>query len=451
MKKYSAGLVIFALILAAMLVLLISAFKPINSLIKPPKVEGENLDIQTAFEKYASDDYLLKQPIKGDYRSAYTFIDLDGDDDNEVIVFYSFKSEIDIVRMNVLDKVDGEWESIADFKSLHNQIQEIEFADLNGDKYKEIIVGWATYQDDYSKLLSVYRISDESGEVSIESVFDDSYSLFRVMDIDCDGKNDILNLKYFATGNSAEYIAAFLSYDNDAVVEKGSTVLDRSISSVTAVASDYNDKSSLRRIYIDGYKVDSGMATDCFSWNKENNEFQRYLIDGMTVSAVTSRTTSVMCDDINSDGIVEMPVEEFLPASNVISSERTTVQSQSLTRWVQLVDDTAQTIEYHLINSAASYSLLFDEKWLGKITVENDTETGVLTFHELKNENGEFIMGEPYFSIKTVSQEETVSYFTSNYDYLDNNKNHYYYYRIFSAGKEFGITSKKIEKSLIMG
>ncbi len=451
MKKYSAGLVAVALILAVMLVMLVSAFKPINSLIKPPKVEGENLDIQVAFEKYAGNNYLLKQPIKGDYRSAYTFIDLDGDDDNEVIVFYSDTSEIDIVRMNVLDKVNDEWESIADFKSLHNQIQEIEFADLNGDKYKEIIVGWATYQDDYSKLMSVYKISSVSDEVSIESVFDDSYSLFRVIDIDCDGKKDILNLKYFATGNSAEYRAAYLSYETNGIIEKGSTVLDRSISSVTAVTSDYTKDSNIRRIYIDGYKVDSGMATDCFSWDGENNEFRRYLIDGMTVSAVTSRSTSVMSADINSDGVIEMPTEEFLPGSNIISAERTQSLPQSLTKWVQLQGERAETIEYHLINSAGSYSFVFDKDWLGKITVENNTESGILTFCELKNENNQLVMGTPYFSIKAVPQDESVSYFTSNYDYLDSGNSLYYYYRIFNAGDDFGITRKIIEKSMIMG
>lgn len=451
MKKYSAGLVAVALILAVMLVMLVSAFKPINSLIKPPKVEGENLDIQVAFEKYAGNNYLLKQPIKGDYRSAYTFIDLDGDDDNEVIVFYSDTSEIDIVRMNVLDKVNDEWESIADFKSLHNQIQEIEFADLNGDKYKEIIVGWATYQDDYSKLMSVYKISSVSDEVSIESVFDDSYSLFRVIDIDCDGKKDILNLKYFATGNSAEYRAAYLSYETNGIIEKGSTVLDRSISSVTAVTSDYTKDSNIRRIYIDGYKVDSGMATDCFSWDGENNEFRRYLIDGMTVSAVTSRSTSVMSADINSDGVIEMPTEEFLPGSNIISTERTQSLPQSLTKWVQLQGERAETIEYHLINSAGSYSFVFDKDWLGKITVENNTESGILTFCELKNENNQLVMGTPYFSIKAVPQDESVSYFTSNYDYLDSGNSLYYYYRIFNAGDDFGITRKIIEKSMIMG
>lgn len=453
MKKYSATLVVVALILAVMLFILISEFKPINSLIRPPKVEGENLEIQTAFELYTGNNYLLKQPISGNYRSAYTFIDLDGDEDDEVIVFYSDKDEIDIVRMNVLDKINGQWQSIADFESLHNEIMEIEFADLDGDSTKEIIVGWATYQDDYSKLMSVYTITgDNSGSVSIHSVFDDSYSQFRVMDIDCDGNNDILNLKYIATGNATEYKVSFLSYGSQGIREKGNTILDRSISSVTAIANDYIKDDNTRRIYVDGYKIDSGMATDCFSWNNDKNDFERYMIDNMTVSALTSRTGSVICADIDSDGIVEVPIEEFLPASEVTSIEKSVTQAQSLFKWVKLTDTSTKATQYRIINQSLGYSLIFDESWIGTYTVKNDIENGALTFYLLKETDSELRRSHECFSIKCVPLDEEVSYFSSGYDFLFSSEGgKSFYYRISDFGEEMGITDKIIKNSIVVG
>lgn len=452
MKKYFAAFVVASIVLAIMLAVLVSAFKPINSLIKPPKVEGENFEIQTAFEKYTGNRYLLKQPISGDYRSAYTFIDLDSDGDDEVIVFYSGRDEIDIVKMNVLDKVDNQWQSIADFQSLHNQIMEIEFADLDGDSFKEIIVGWATYQDDFSKLMSIYKIAGDSNGVSIKSVFDDSYSQFRVIDIDCDGKNDILNLKYIATGNAAEYKASFLSYGDDGIFEKGNTTLDKSISSVTSVTSDFDDENEIRRIYVDGYKVDSGMATDCFSWNDETNDFQRYMIDNMTISALSSRTSSVLCSDIDFDGVVEVPVEEFLPASVVISVEKSLSLSQSLIKWVKLTENTASTVEYQIMNSSMGYNFVFDEDWIDTLTVKNDLENGILTFYILDDVDGELTMTESCFAIKSVQQDEAVSYFTSNYDYLfSSDSGRDFYVRIFDIGREMGITNRKIKTSIVTG
>lgn len=453
MKKYSVGLVFTAVILAVALFFLVSEFKPINSLMKPPKVEGENLAIQLAFEESVGDNYLLKQPLKGDYRSAYTFIDLDGDNDDEVIVFYSGKEAIDIVRMNVLDVIDGEWQSIADFESLHNQIQEIKFADLNGDKLKEIIVGWATYQDDYSKLLSVYKIALKGDGVTIKPVFDDSYSHFEIVDIDSDGKKDILSLKRVSVPNTSEseYRATFLSYTKKGIAEFASIPLDGSIASVTSVTSDFNEETSLRRIYIDGYKVDSGMATDCFYWNKNGNCFEKITYGGVSLAAITSRSSGVLCSDINSDGFIEIPVEEYLPASSVIAAERNNNIGQSVIRWVQIGDGYLNTAEYRIMNSVSGYSFVFDSNWVGKITVENDLSEGVMTFCELRNENGQLVCGSPYFSIKTITDENNISYFSTDYDYLLRNKGQYYYCRIFDKGESFGITYKNIKNSMIMG
>lgn len=453
MKKYSAILVSVAVMLAAALFFLVSEFKPINSLMRPPKVEGDNLAIQLAFEETVGGNYLLKQPIKGDYRSAYTFIDLDGDDDDEVIVFYSGQDAIDIVRMNVLDVINGAWHSIADFESLHNQIQEVKFADLNGDRLKEIIVGWATYQDDYSKLLSVYKINQVGNGFSIKPVFDDSYSHFEIIDIDSDGKKDILSLKRMAVPNTpeSEYRASFLSYTKKGINEIAGIALDRSIASVTSVTADFNKETLLRRIYVDGYKVDSGMATDCFYWNKKDSCFEKITYGGVSLTAITSRSIGVFCTDINFDGFIEIPIEEILPASSVETAERITDSGQSIIKWAQIGDGILNTVEYRIMNSSAGYSFSFDKEWLGKITVENDVVEGIITFCELKNINGQFERGAPYFSIKTVTDDSMISYFTTDYDYLLNNKGQYYYCRIFDAGEKFGITYKKIKNRMIMG
>ena len=452
MKKYSVGLITVAVLLAVALFVLASEFKPINSLMRPPKVEGENLSIQLAFEENVGDNYLLKQPIKGDYRSAYTFIDLDGDNDNEVIVFYSSQEAIDIVRMNVLDIIDGRWKSVADFESIHNQIQEVKFADLNGDKLKEIIVGWTTYQDDYSKLLSVYKINRAKEGVSIKPVFDDSYSQFEIIDINSDGNKDILSLKRVAVPNTpeTEYRASFLSYTKGQIAEIAGIPLDKSIASVTSVTSDFNEETSLRRIYVDGYKVDSGMATDCFYWDKSKNAFEKITYGGVSLSAITSRSAGVFCSDINSDGFIEIPVEEYLPASSVVTAERSVDIGQSIIKWVQIGAGYLNTVEYRLMNSSSGYSIKLDEDWIGKVTVINDTVEGVLTFCKLKNDNGQLECGDAVFSIKSTSDDGMVSYF-SDYDYLTKNKGQYYFCRIYDEVEGFEVTYKEIKNSMIMG
>ena len=176
MRKYAVAVLIVSLFALLGFAFIGTYFQPVDSLIRPPQAEGENLAIQLAFSEAAGDDFILKQPLNGNYRNAYTFIDLTGDNNDEVIVFYSKSNDLGIVRMNVLDKKDDKWVSIADFQSAHSDIHEIEFADLNGDNTKEIIVGWTVLGESYSKLITVYQITDSENNINIKTVYNDYYS-----------------------------------------------------------------------------------------------------------------------------------------------------------------------------------------------------------------------------------------------------------------------------------
>lgn len=458
MKKYAIAVILVSLIALLGFAFISTNFRPIDSLIRPPQAEGENYSIQLAFKEAVGDDCLLKQPVSGNYRSAYTFIDLTGDKENEVIVFYSKSNDLGIVRMNVLDKTDGEWKSIADFQSVHNDIQEIDFADLNGDGTKEIIVGWTVFGESYSKLITVYHIGGEEGNIVIEPVYGDYYSMFIISDIDCDGYDDILSLKYATAGNTAEYTATLLSYDKNGISERGSFVLDNSISSVAAVNFDFLESENIKRIFVDGYKIDGGMTTECFLWKETENNFDRYTVAGTTVGALSSRTSSVLCRDINSDGIIEVPTEEFLPNISdtdnaAVSTVRNNYLGQSLINWVDVSEDTAEAVESHIIMSQYGYNFKFSEKWLGNVSVINDPQKGVLTFWSVDMQNGIPVRDRKLFSIMTLTDIdlETIGEISFSYSQITQLKGKFYYSRIFDAGVEYGITKKEIKERIIAG
>lgn len=457
MKKYAILVIIVSIIAVFGFILISTYFQPLDSLMRPPQVEGENLSIQLAFEESVGKDYLLKQPISGSYRSAYTFIDLSGNKDNEVIVFYSNSSDLGIVRMNVLSKSDGKWSSIADFQSAHSDIQEIEFADLNGDGTKEIIVGWTVFGESYSKLIMIYHISDSNDKIIIEPVYGNYYSMFKVADVDSDGNEDILSLKYVTAGNVAEYNMSLLTYGDDGIVERGAFSLDNSISSVAAVNFDYLKSEKIRRIFIDGHKGDGGMTTDCFSWNETKNNFERYLVSGMNVSALSSRSSTVVCSDINADGIIEVPTEEFLPNISDISLTTNIARNgnlgQSLINWVAVNKSSVKNIERHIVMFQYGYSFKFDEKWLDNISVVNDTQKGILTFWSVKKYKDEFVKDKKLFSVMTITELdfETIGEISFLYSRIAQLKGKLYYSRIFDEGLEYGITKKEIRQRIIVG
>lgn len=458
MKKYAVFVILVSLIALFGFAFISTHFQPVDSLIRPPQAEGENYSIQLAFKEAVGEDCLLKQPISGNYRSAYTFIDLTGDRNDEVIVFYSKSDELGIVRMNVLDKTDGGWVSIADFQSVHNDIQEIDFADLNGDGTKEIIVGWTVSGDSYSKLITVYHICNDNDKTVIEPIYGDYYSAFKVSDIDCDGRNDILSLKYSTAGDAAEYTATLLSYGINGISERGSFALDNSISSVAAVNFDFIDNENIKRIYVDGYKFDGGMITDCFLWKETDENFKRYNVAGTTVGAISSRTSSVLCRDINSDGVIEVPTEEFLPnisadSDETLSAVRNGYLGQSIISWVTVSENAATPVERHLIMSQYGYSFKFSEKWLGGVSVINDPQKGVLTFWSVDFIDGVPVRNRKLFSIMTLTDIdlETIGEISFSYSQITQLKGRFYYSRIFDAGVEYGITKKEIKQRIIAG
>ena len=449
MKKYAIGLILLSILALIGCVSITTVFEPLDTLMKPPKVDGENLSIQLAFEENVGENYLLKQPISGSYRSAYSFVDISGDGENEAVVFYSMSNDLGIVRMNVLDKIDGVWKSVADFASVYNDIQEIAFSDLNGDGRKEIIVGWITLPESYSKLLSVYEIK-VGADIEIDAIYSGNYSMFKVADIDSDGNHDILSLNQTHVGDSPEYTAYILKYGKGKISKTSEFSIDKSFSSLAVINFDSNTSNSDKKIYIDGYNAEGTLATDCIRWNNENKAFERCFIDGVSVSLLSSRSSKVLSKDINSDGIIEIPTEKHLVYLN---RDDYTDRSMNFINWVNVDQRNLNQVAQHLIFTqyGFSYNLLSD--LYGKVCVENNSEKGVLTFYSLINENDVFIKDKKLFSIAVKSEIdlESISELPFHYTEISYIKGRFYFCRLYEAGQELGITYKDVKNRIIAG
>lgn len=448
MKKYSLGFIVFSITALLVIILCVTAFKPIDSLMTPPKLEGENLNIQLAFENSVESGYKLKSPINGDYRSAYISKDLNGDGQDEVIVFYSAASAVDIIRMNVLNKDNGTWCSVADFESSHSEIHQVDFADIDGDGSKELLVGWAVYQNNLSRQLNVYKVSTIENN-AIVSVFDSRYSEFEVCDIDCNGTQDILIFDTDIVRSESSYSARFLTYENKKFIVKNRLSLDSSISSVAAIKTEYESEDNVLYIYVDGYKVDSGIITDVFYYDSSNKNFVKLQTNDSYVSALSSRSTNIFCDDINSDEKIEIPFEKTLEKSKVISETSEKAQRQTIVEWVRYENGKLKTVRYELINSKGGFRLNIPKKLVDKITVVNNYTNNTITFYELTTDSeSEKSVGKALFSIKFSDIHNEYEEIGSKYRELAEIGNNELYYCIYENGENFNISKSYIEKML---
>lgn len=452
MRKYILAIIAVFFTAAFALAVAMFEFKPIDSLMKPPKIEGENLQIQLAFEAFAGDGYNLITPLKGEHRSAYTFFDLDGDSNDEAIVFYSKSDENDIVRMNILSSdSEGGWKSLADIDTGHSDVQQVEFADLNGDRIKEIIVGWTVFQSEYTKTMNVYMLTEENKSYTFKSIYNSTYSDFRIFDIDCDAVSDILKIDYVKTMDRTEYKAVYLDFKKEKLTDAAEIKLDMAFSSITSVTSDYSESKNQRRLYIDGLKYESGMITDCIYYDEKSGEFKRERSNFPPLSVWSSRITNIVCKDVNSDGIVEVPKEEEIPESEVLGFTKDIVNRQFIIKWTQLDKNQNKPVLYEILNPTYGYSYRIDEKDANKITVINNLKTGVLTFYSLNFTNGYPERGSALFSVIAVKESDSeANDLDFRYKYLKSAGNYSYFCRIYENGEKSGTTKTTIKNNLIL-
>ena len=158
--------------------------------------------------------------------------------------------------------------------------------------------------------------------------------------------------------------------------------------------------------------------------------------------------------DINGDGIIEVPSEEFLP--NISDDNTTNIGNlgQSLINWVRITEDKAEIVDRHIIMSQYGYRFRFSEKWLGNVSVSNDPQKRILTFWSVENSDGRIVKSKKLFSVMTITEIDldTIGEFSfTTYSQLMQLKDKLYYSRIYDAGVDYGITKKEIKQRIIAG
>ena len=443
MKKYFLAIIV--LILSVFLTILATGFEfqNLESLMKPPMVEGENRKIQLAFENFVGKDYQLVTPLKGIHRAAYNFFDLNGDKDDEVIVFYSKSEENDVIRMNVLDRNnDGTWVSIADIVTEYSDVQQVDFADLNGDNIEEIIVGWTVFQNEYTKTMNVYMLSKKRDTYIFEMVYNSIYYDFITVDINCDNNADLLKIDYIKNIDRSEYVASYLGFKTVEIHEFSSIVLDLSFSSVTSITSDYLKNENRCRVYLDGPKHESGVITDCIYFDNVSCELKKERSGSIPLSTLSSRITNISSRDINNDGIIEIPTEKEMPLGECVTKDGS--KNLLVTEWVQLNSDNTTTVSYSVFNATCCYSYRIPEDMFNEITVKNNLITGEMTFYKINSSYGNVSKGDALFTIIATESSENAEDLDFRYKYLCKKNKYYYFARIFNQGEKTGITKSLI-------
>ena len=315
---------------AAMMILLSAAILSacsfysfsVDSLIRPPKLTGENALIEQAFEKAVNAEVLLISPIAGDYRTAFVPFDVDADGEDETLVFYAKKESPNEAHLHLL-KYDGEtWRSAGDITGNGSEVYSVAFYNFDQQASYEVAVCWTVSDTRRNKTLSLYKLEDvgeapEMIPLSVIQLYD-----YLILDFDSDGQPELMYLMDNSSDPEQPFKVSMIKMDKSDEAFHFICELSLHQSVSLPVQMCYDVRVQRYTLYIDCLNTDGSYMTEIIYYDTENEVFSRMQNEAQAeLSELTVRNTQVYCSDIDNDRLIEVPLQKEWIGSTVLYPE----------------------------------------------------------------------------------------------------------------------------------
>lgn len=341
----------------------------IDTLMAPPKLSLEQEQIYNALTDAAGSSISLKYPKSGKYLSAFIVEDIDGDGGREAVVFYeknSLAAPENTLRINILDSENGKWRSVYDTPADGSEIERVMISRLGENQRINLIIG-SSLINRSEKTATIYSYSDGK----LERTFSDSYSFIDVTDLDRDENNEFLLLKGSANGNPAA--AEAYKLDGEGKYHRYRIELSGGFTEFDSVGyGEFNEEHT--GLYIDAVSAAGFIQTDIICMNE--NGLNKIFSDPEE-SAATLRPSGCSSYDVDSDGVIEIPMQKVAPGYEDAAEG----EQLRLTEWMTVRESgklKSKYISYYSIGDG--YVFIFPEKWRNKVTVRRDAINDEIVF-----------------------------------------------------------------------
>lgn len=384
----------------------------VDKLMRPPKLNGESSYLQQAFEEAVgkSETRVMKTPISGDNRSSYLLYDLDGDGLQEALVFYCDPNVSEYANAFFLKLVDGKWTPVSTVKGTGDEIYEVGFADINGDKKFEIIISWTTFGDAGIVLPDIGAVNKRVSSVysydgsSVTLIHSEPFSEMLVSDLDNDNSDELFFVNIDFSAQESKTTGKIISFNKDySILENKSFTMSSFINIFNIVTDTFSaSEGNHTRIYVDGGISETGIVTEIIDVLHSALEIKLPLYElNAFGQSPTIRDIRALSRDIDNDGIVEIPTLEILPGSVNITSESDVRIPLNLTVWSEFKNNKFIEKNKSIINGTYGYMFCFPEDWLGKVTAVYNAKNAALTFYKT---DSNLTIGDEMFSLRAFSR-----------------------------------------------
>ena len=396
--------VLLTVLTAAALTLVLTGcmFQSPESLYQLPKLPEEYSNLQTKLSALLNTGLTYTYPVSGKNTQSIQLHDLDEDGVEEAVAFFRSTSVTDEKPLKIYilkQNSEEEYETAWVIESEGNAIQWILFDQVNDEEDSEVIVGWQLATSVYS--VSVYSIESPAAIELMSS----SYSSCLVQDIDLDGKREVMLVQLTDEEHESSYVELYQGDGTEVNLDGIAPLsIDMAPSKTTPPTVKYGYlQGGIPAVFINGpYGTAENMRiADIFAI--QDGVFTNITLDpdsGNSESTIHSYSLGVQ--DINDDGITELPMRRALQVG--VDESQTQADLQYVVDWYQYDIQgraTFMVTTYH--NDKDGWYLELPESWEGCVTItRKDTTYGerIITFGYW-NESTE--VSTPFLNIYTIT------------------------------------------------
>ena len=394
---------------AAALLLLLSGclFQPPDNLYRLPEMSAgyDQLNetiraVRSSLEAEYGVSADVATIVSGENTATIQLQDLDGDGEREsAVTFLQVPGVEKSLKIYIFRQVgEDEYQAAGVVEGDGSAIYAVDYADLNGSGYRELVVCWQISTGVYQ--LGAYTLDELAPpEYSVEEVTSSSVpsraSLlasellltdcsgtsdgaggYRLTDLNLDTRTEIAVTRIDSGGVGSQ--VEVYGWQEGALVTLGSAGLSNGAVTLNRIQSNYlGGEFYIPALYVTSTLTDGGRAVDVLTFQEGRNGRQTLVNLSLDETGVSENRiqgyTDISLTDVNGDVVLEVPSPQPLPTYG-----NTQTTNFWLIDWSQY-DETGTRSHvmttYH--NVVDSWYLIIPEEWKGRITISrNDQVTG---------------------------------------------------------------------------
>lgn len=391
------------LILATVLLCVVAtgceAMQPIEELYQLPQLPGEYTHLETQIDALLKEGAQYAAPVSGSNLQAVQMVDLDGDGNQEALVFLRNETQEKPLEIHIFDNDGDDFNHTDTIYGNGTQIYSVSYQDFNQDGHLELIVGWRVSAE--VQALSVYTLEEDGPRELMTS----DYVRYIVTDLNADGVLGIVVLRADSEGQG-DGVAAVYQWKDESMAMASSASLSITMGELSQQGRVTQGvlQDGRTAVFVTGVTADGLGVVDVLIW--EDELLKNVVFSSQSgVSSLISPFLSLYPADMNGDGVTEVPVAVAMP--NLYEEFGLETSLEYCIDWIHLNSkgewETAMTTYHH---AEQGWYLVLPTDWMDVVTVERytvDVDEATTVFYRMVEDETGMRVAEAFMRISYLT------------------------------------------------